>query len=128
MDYNYRKIPDVANLSLFVLRFLLIPIGFELRSDAILGALAMFAVFFYVAFRFNVPIGGDIKAVTVTALFFGIGLSAVINMIALAVSLAWYYFKKEEILRNKKHIPYGAMLMVSFLMTMPGVWLYLKWF
>lgn len=125
-DYNYRKIPDKANLALIISRFLLIPLGFDLTADEIWGALAMFVLFFTVAFKFNMPIGGDIKAATVTALYLGIGFSIVVNIGAILVSLIWYFWFKDEVLKNNMHIPYGTMLMISFGISMLGFYCFLK--
>lgn len=125
-DYHYRKIPDIANLGLVLSRLLIIPLGYKLTSDELCGALVMFALFFVVAYKFNVPIGGDIKAVTATAFYLGISFSLLLNFLAVSVSILWYLWKKEEIAKKNIHIPYGAMMMVAFVVMMCFLGIFLK--
>lgn len=117
-DYHHRKIPDIANICLVLSRFLIIPLGYKLTSDELWGALVMFGLFFAVAYKFNMPIGGDIKAVTATAFYLGIRLSLLLNFLAVVVSVLWYLWKKEEIAKRNMHIPYGAMMMAGFVVMM----------
>ena len=125
-DYHYRKIPDIANLGLVLSRFLIIPLGFKLTTDELWGALVMFGLFFAVAYKFNMPIGGDIKAVTATSFYLGIKLSLLLNFLAVAVSVVWYLWKKEDIAKKNMHIPYGAMMMVAFVVMMCFLGIFLK--
>ena len=117
-DYKHRRIPDIANLGLVLSRILIIPLGYKLTSDELWGALVMFGLFFAVAYKFNMPIGGDIKAVTATSFYLGIRLSLLLNFLAVAVSVVWYLWKREEIAKKSMHIPYGAMLMIAFVVMM----------
>lgn len=125
-DYKFRKIPDKANIALLAARFAIIPLGYPISFDAVFGAVAMFLVFFLVAYKFNAPIGGDIKAVTVTALYFGVGIAILINVVAITVSILWYFIKKDDIRLKKQHIPYGAMMMVSYVVILLGLAIYLR--
>lgn len=78
----------------------------------------MFGLFFAVAYKFNMPIGGDIKAVTATAFYLGINLSLLLNFLAVSISVLWYFWKREEIAKRNMHIPYGAMMMIAFVIMM----------
>lgn len=115
-DFKERRIPNFANYSMIALRFILhLSNTFPIRLTDIIGSVVFFLLFFAVAYYKNIRMGGDIKAVFVVGLYFGIAGSVAINILAVFFGATYFLTR---ILRGQKvtqdvNAPYGFFLFLS---------------
>ena len=88
---------------------------FPIRLTDIIGSVVFFLLFFAVAYYKNIRMGGDIKAVFVVGLYFGIAGSVAINILAVFFGATYFLIR---ILRGQKvtqdvNAPYGFFLFLS---------------
>lgn len=111
IDYYLYKIPNKLNLIIVLLRILCIPFIGMISLQNIFASLLAFFFFLIPAMLLNHKMGGDIKCVTVVALFFDIYTTLLFLFVSCISSFCIHFYLRKKF--NTQLVPFAPFFCFS---------------